>query len=419
MYVGSDAIALAPITNKLTYLEEGDWAAITRSAVQVFDTCGSQLNRPFTPVAVESVKVDKSGHRHIMAKEIGEQPRVVRNALAAYINEPDGTVNLPEGVRFHDIRGVVMVACGTALYACQVARYWFGQIARMPVKIDIASAFRYRHPVLEHDCLLIVVRQSGETSDTLAALRHIAGQVRRTHAVVKLPTSLIAREVDVVMPILAGLEIEVASTKAFTVQLISLLLLACKAGLDRGKINADRVNSLMFEIQAVPGLMSRALDRAQDYARVAEKLAERDDVLFLGRGTMFPMTLEAALKLKELSYIHAEAYAAGELKHGPIALIDKRLTVVIFAHRDMIFENTTCNMQEVMARHGQVILLTDAKGAKLAGYVRNVIVMPILPDIVAPLIYKITAHMLAYNTAIARGTDLDQSRNLSNSATVE
>lgn len=419
MYVGSDAIALAPLTDKLTYLEEGDWAAITRSTVQIFDASGDQVDRAVATIAVESATVDKSGHRHFMAKEMAEQPSIIQKALAAYTNEGDGTLNLPEGIQFKDIRRVVMVACGTAFYACQVAKYWFEQIARISVEIDIASEFRYRDPVLERDDLLIVVSQSGETADTLAALRHVAGQVRRTLAVVNVPTSSIAREADVVMPILAGPEIGVASTKAFTAQLLSLLLLAAKAGLDRGKMNADDLNALMSEIRTVPGLMSQALDRAQDYARVAEKLAESDDVLFLGRGAMYPMALEAALKLKEISYIHAEAYAAGELKHGPIALIDKTMPVIILAPRDVLFEKTISNMQEVMARHGQVTLFTDAEGAKLAGEVQSAIVMPKAPAIVAPLVYAIPAQMLAYKTALARGTDVDQPRNLAKSVTVE
>ena len=419
MYVGSDAIALAPLTDKLTYLEEGDWAAITRSTVQVFDASGGQVDRPVATIAVESATVDKSGHRHFMAKEMAEQPIIIQKALAAYTNEADGTLSLPEGVQFNDIRRIVMVACGTAFYACQVAKYWFEQIARIHVEIDIASEFRYRDPVLERDDLLIVVSQSGETADTLAALRHVGGHVRRTLAVVNVPTSSIAREADVVMPILAGPEIGVASTKAFTAQLLSLLLLAAKAGLDRGKMNADDLDALMSEIKTVPGLMSQALDREQDYAQAAEELAESDDVLFLGRGAMFPMALEAALKLKEISYIHAEAYAAGELKHGPIALIDKTLPVIIFAPKDVLFEKTISNMQEVMARHGQVTLLTDAAGAKLAGEVQNVIVIPTAPAIVAPLVYSIPAQMLAYNTALARGTDVDQPRNLAKSVTVE
>lgn len=419
MFVGSDAIALAPLTDQLTYLEEGDWAAITRSKVQVFDASGSQVDRPIATIVEESASVDKSGHRHFMAKEMAEQPSIIQKAMAAYTKEADSTLNLPEGVQFNDIRRVVMVACGTAFYACQVAKYWFEQIARIPVEIDIASEFRYRNPVLEPDDLLIVVSQSGETADTLAALRHVAGHVRRTLAVVNVPTSSIAREADVVMPILAGPEIGVASTKAFTAQLLALLLLASKAGLDRDKFSDTAFDSLMAEIQEVPILMSQALDRALDYERVAEKLAESDDVLFLGRGSMFPLALEAALKLKEISYIHAEAYAAGELKHGPIALIEKTLPVVIFAPKDSHFEKTMSNMQEVIARHGQVTLLTDAEGAKLAGDVQNLILIPEVPSIVAPLIYAIPAQMLAYSTALARGTDVDQPRNLAKSVTVE
>ena len=354
-----------------------------------------------------------------MAKEMAEQPSIIQKVLAAYINEASGTLTLPEGVQFNEIRRVVMVACGTAFYACQVAKYWFEQIARIPVEIDIASEFRYRDPVLQHDVLLIVVSQSGETADTLAALRHVAGQVRQTLAVVNVPTSSIAREADVLVPTLAGPEIGVASTKAFTAQLISLLLLAVKAGVEREKIDAEGLKTLMSEISTVPGLISQALDREQDYAQVAQKLAQSDDVLFLGRGVMFPMALEAALKLKEISYIHAEAYAAGELKHGPIALIDNTLPVVIFAPTGALFDKTVSNMQEVMARHGQVTLLTDAAGAKLACDVQNVIVMPTAPVVIAPLIYAIPAQMLAYNTAIARGTDVDQPRNLAKSVTVE
>ncbi|MBM1222823.1 glutamine--fructose-6-phosphate transaminase (isomerizing) [Ponticoccus sp. SC2-23] len=419
MYVGSDAIALAPLTDKLTYLEEGDWAAITRSSVQVFDTGGKEVDRPIVKIALESAAANKSGHRHFMAKEMAEQPSIIQKVLAAYINEGSGALTLPEGVQFNEIRRVVMVACGTAFYACQVAKYWFEQIARIPVEIDIASEFRYRDPVLQHDDLLIVVSQSGETADTLAALRHVAGQVRQTLAVVNVPTSSIAREADVLVPTLAGPEIGVASTKAFTAQLISLLLLAVKAGVEREKIDAEGLKTLMSEISTVPGLISQALDREQDYAQVAQKLAQSDDVLFLGRGVMFPMALEAALKLKEISYIHAEAYAAGELKHGPIALIDNTLPVVIFAPTGALFDKTVSNMQEVMARHGQVTLLTDAAGAKLACDVQNVIVMPTAPVVIAPLIYAIAAQMLAYNTAIARGTDVDQPRNLAKSVTVE
>lgn len=417
MYVGSDAIALAPLTDRLTYLEEGDLAVLTRGSVEVYDEKGGRVDRPISKIAVDSTSIDKAGHRHFMGKEMAEQPSVIQNALAAYAD--GGSLTLPEGAEFSDIRRVVMVACGTAFYACQVAKYWFEQIARVPVEIDIASEFRYRDPVLDKSDLVIVVSQSGETADTLAALRHVARHVARTLAVVNVPTSSIAREADVVMPILAGPEIGVASTKAFTAQLLSLLLLAVKAGEDRGMLDSAAAQSLMTEVRSLPGFMVQALDKEQDYARVAAVLAGRDDVLFLGRGAMFPMALEAALKLKEISYIHAEAYAAGELKHGPIALIDKTMPVVIFAPKDALFEKTISNMQEVMARHGQVILVTDGEGAKLAGDVQETIVLPKIPDLLAPLVYAIPAQMLAYHTAIARGTDVDQPRNLAKSVTVE
>ena len=419
MYVGSDAIALAPLTDQLTYLEEGDWAVITQSSVKIYDAAGQQVIRPIATIAVENAVVDKSGHRHFMAKEMAEQPGVIQRSLATYLDADTAKMQLPEGVAFTNIGRVVMVACGTAFYACQVAKYWFEQIAGIPVEIDIASEFRYRSPVLGPDDMVIVVSQSGETADTLAALRHVAGRVARTLAVVNVPTSSIAREADVVMPILAGPEIGVASTKAFTAQLLALLLLSVKAGKDRGTLAGPALQTLLDDVRAVPGFMAQALDREAEYARVAECLAGSEDVLFLGRGAMFPMALEAALKLKEISYIHAEAYAAGELKHGPIALIDKTLPVVIFAPKDALFEKTVSNMQEVMARHGKVILITDADGARSATEAPQMVVMPKVPDVIAPLVYAIPAQMLAYHTAVARGTDVDQPRNLAKSVTVE
>jgi len=419
MYVGSDAIALAPLTDQLTYLEEGDWAVITQSSVKIYDAAGQQVIRPIATIAVENAVVDKSGHRHFMAKEMAEQPGVIQRSLATYLDADTAKMQLPEGVAFTNIGRVVMVACGTAFYACQVAKYWFEQIAGIPVEIDIASEFRYRSPVLGPDDMVIVVSQSGETADTLAALRHVAGRVARTLAVVNVPTSSIAREADVVMPILAGPEIGVASTKAFTAQLLALLLLSVKAGKDRGTLAGPALQTLLDDLRAVPGFMAQALDREAEYARVAECLAGSEDVLFLGRGAMFPMALEAALKLKEISYIHAEAYAAGELKHGPIALIDKTLPVVIFAPKDALFEKTVSNMQEVMARHGKVILITDADGARSATEAPQMVVMPKVPDVIAPLVYAIPAQMLAYHTAVARGTDVDQPRNLAKSVTVE
>jgi glucosamine--fructose-6-phosphate aminotransferase (isomerizing) len=376
MYVGSDAIALAPLTDRLTYLEEGDMAIITREGAEIFDATGHPAIRAITRIAVEDARVDKSGHRHFMAKEMAEQPSVIKSALERYLVQSGDDLNLPAGADFKGIDRVTMVACGTAFYACQVAKYWFEQLARIPVVIDIASEFRYREPVLSSGEVALFVSQSGETADTLAALRHVKGHVAKTMAVTNVQTSSIAREADVLLPILAGPEIGVASTKAFTAQLLMLLLLALKAGRDRGLINDERLSMLLSEIRSVPGYMAQALDRTDDYQRVAEVLSHHEDVLFLGRGTMYPLALEAALKLKEISYIHAEAYAAGELKHGPIALIDKDLPVVLMAPKDALFEKTISNMQEVMARHGKIILLTDTAGATLAGDVPYSMVIP-------------------------------------------
>ncbi|MGP3699650.1 glutamine--fructose-6-phosphate transaminase (isomerizing) [Rhodobacter sp. NSM] len=419
MYLGSDAIALAPMTNRLTYLEEGDWAVLTRQGVTIHDSRGSPVQRAITVIDVENARIDKAGHRHFMAKEMAEQPSVIKTVIDHYLPGEAAEPAMPPGVDFTAADRVVMVACGTAFHACQVAKYWFEQFARIPVEIDIASEFRYRDPVLEDGDIVIVVSQSGETADTLAALRHVAGRVARTLAVVNVPTSSIAREADVLIPMHAGPEIGVASTKAFTAQLLVLLLLALKCARDRDRMEAGRCATLLSEIRSIPGFMSRILDREADYERIAEVLGECDDVLFLGRGVMFPMALEAALKLKEISYIHAEAYAAGELKHGPIALIDKSLPVVILAPRDSLFEKTVSNMQEVMARHGPVVLLTDAEGAAEAGAASHCVALPRVPEVVTPFAYAVPAQMLAYHAAIARGTDVDQPRNLAKSVTVE
>ncbi|MGP3698936.1 glutamine--fructose-6-phosphate transaminase (isomerizing) [Rhodobacter sp. NSM] len=419
MYLGSDAIALAPMTNRLTYLEEGDWAVLTRQGVTIHDSRGSPVQRAITVIDVENARIDKAGHRHFMAKEMAEQPSVIKTVIDHYLPGEAAEPAMPLGVDFTAADRVVMVACGTAFHACQVAKYWFEQFARIPVEIDIASEFRYRDPVLEDGDIVIVVSQSGETADTLAALRHVAGRVARTLAVVNVPTSSIAREADVLIPMHAGPEIGVASTKAFTAQLLVLLLLALKCARDRDRMEAGRCATLLSEIRSIPGFMSRILDREADYERIAEVLGECDDVLFLGRGVMFPMALEAALKLKEISYIHAEAYAAGELKHGPIALIDKSLPVVILAPRDSLFEKTVSNMQEVMARHGPVVLLTDAEGAAEAGAASHCVALPRVPEVVTPFAYAVPAQMLAYHAALARGTDVDQPRNLAKSVTVE
>ncbi|MCK0171458.1 glutamine--fructose-6-phosphate transaminase (isomerizing) [Aliiroseovarius sp. S1123] len=419
MYVGSDAIALAPLTDQLIYLEEGDWAALTRTQVIIHDAHGKIVTRPVTRVAVENTRVDKSGHRHFMAKEMAEQPAVLQASLGFYLSADFKKIELPEAVDFKDADRVIMVACGTAHYACHVAKYWFEEIAGVPVEIDLASEFRYRTPVLTKKTMVVFVSQSGETADTLAALRYVKDRVAKTIAVVNVSTSSIAREVDAPLPLHAGPEIGVASTKAFTAQLLVLALLALKAGMDRGQLDAVTCSQHISTLQSVPEYMTQALNHDEDYRRIAETLASHDDVLFLGRGLMYPLALEAALKLKEISYIHAEAYAAGELKHGPIALIDKDMPVVVFAPRDSLFDKTVSNMQEVMARGAQIIFLSDKAGHDKAGQSEHAITLPSVPSFISPFIYAVPAQMLAYHTALARGTDVDQPRNLAKSVTVE
>jgi glucosamine--fructose-6-phosphate aminotransferase (isomerizing) len=354
-----------------------------------------------------------------MAKEMAEQPAILARALEFYLTSDGTELALPEEISFKDPDRVIMVACGTAHYACHVAKYWFEQIAGVPVEIDIASEFRYRKPVLTKKTIAIFVSQSGETADTLAALRHVQNHVAQIIAVVNVPTSSIAREAKIALPLQAGPEIGVASTKAFTAQLLVLALLSLKAGGDRGQLDAKSRSEYIETLRTAPGFIAQALDREDEYRRVAETLARHDDALFLGRGPMYPLALEAALKLKEISYIHAEAYAAGELKHGPIALIDQDLPVVVLAPRDELFDKTISNMHEVMARKGQIILLSDKPGLEEAGDVHHAIALPSVPWFISPFVYAVPAQMLAYHTAIARGTDVDQPRNLAKSVTVE
>ncbi|MDD7970304.1 glutamine--fructose-6-phosphate transaminase (isomerizing) [Roseinatronobacter alkalisoli] len=417
MFLGSDAIALAPMTDRITYLEDGDWAVITRAGAQIFDADDRQTNRRLQHINVEAARVDKSGHRHFMAKEIAEQPAVLRAALEQYAG-PAG-IALPEGLEFARADRLIMVACGTAFYACQVAKYWFEKYAGLSVELDIASEFRYREPVLGPDNLALFVSQSGETADTLAALRHVQGRVAQVMSVVNVPTSSIARESDIALPIHAGPEIGVASTKAFTAQLQVLALLALHAGLARGHITAAEHAELVAQLRSAPGFVAKALDREDEIRRITETLSRARDVLFLGRGVMYPIALEGALKLKEISYIHAEAYAAGELKHGPIALIDEDLPVIVFARHDDLFEKTISNMQEVMARQGQVLLISDAPGLAAAGTVPRSLQMPTVPELIAPIVYAVPAQLIAYHTALHLGTDVDQPRNLAKSVTVE
>ncbi len=419
MYLGSDAIALAELTDRITYLEEGDWAILSRSGALIFDADDHQTNRPVTRINVETARVDKSGHRHFMAKEMAEQPRVLQASMSHYAGLSGGDITLPAELDFANTDRLIMVACGTAFYACQVAKYWFEKYAGLPVELDIASEFRYRDPVLGPNNTALFVSQSGETADTLAALRHVSPHVAQVVSVINVPTSSIARESAVALPIHAGPEIGVASTKAFTAQLQVLALLALKAGMQRGRLTPEAFEARLAELRAVPGFVAQALDREEEIRRLTETLSQARDVLFLGRGVMYPLALEGALKLKEISYIHAEAYAAGELKHGPIALVDTDLPVIVFAPHDGLFEKTASNMQEVMARQGTVILISDAQGLAEAGDVPYCLQMPTVPEFIAPIIYAVPAQLIAYHTALHRGTDVDQPRNLAKSVTVE
>ncbi len=421
MFVGSDAIALAPLTDRITYLEEGDWAVITRSSVEIRDAQDQLANRDMRRIELDTARIDKGGHKHFMAKEIAEQPSVIGEAIRHYLTADGDHVALPgDGLDFTRIDRLTMVACGTAFYACLTAKYWFEQLAGVPVEVDIASEFRYREPPITPRTVALFVSQSGETADTLAALRYCQEKADRIVSVVNVPESSIARESDLALPILAGAEIGVASTKAFTCQLTVLLMLALKAAEQRGTITPDRLSFLLSQLRALPHTLNHALDQNPATERAARRLAESSDVLFLGRGLMYPLALEGALKLKEISYIHAEAYASGELKHGPIALIDKTLPVVVLAPRDALFDKTVSNMQEVLARGGKVMLITDAKGAAEAGDdAWETIIMPKVDPVLTPILYAIPAQLLAYHTAVAKGTDVDQPRNLAKSVTVE
>jgi glucosamine--fructose-6-phosphate aminotransferase (isomerizing) len=418
MFVGSDAIALAPMTNQVTYLEEGDWAVITRDGAEIYDEAGRLANRAVTTITLDQTRIEKAGYKHFMAKEIAEQPVVLADALKQSVT--NGVLALPEAADFTNVDRVTMVACGTANIACQVAKYWFEQLAGLPVDVDIASEFRYRQPPLSPKSWALFVSQSGETADTLAALRYCSEKVAKIVAVVNVPTSSIAREADLALEIRAGVEVGVASTKAFTAQLVTLALLALKAAQDRGRLTPAEVAVHLQDLGTLPGLMNHAMRIADDVARIAEELAEAQDILFLGRGPMYPLAMEGALKLKEISYIHAEGYASGELKHGPIALVDSRVPVIVLAPRDGLFDKTVSNMQEVMARHGKVLLVSDKQGIAEAGQgCWHTLTMPAVSDLLAPILYAIPAQLIAYHTAIAKGTDVDQPRNLAKSVTVE
>ncbi|WGR68735.1 MULTISPECIES: glutamine--fructose-6-phosphate transaminase (isomerizing) [unclassified Bradyrhizobium] len=422
MFLGSDAIALAPLTDMISYLEDGDLAVITREGIEFLNVKGKHLQRTPARIVGSAVVVHKGEHRHFMAKEIHEQPKVLGQTLAQYIDASDGTIRLPEhsDLDFREINRVSITACGTAFYAGLIARYWFERYAKLPVEIDIASEFRYRDVPFGAGNLAIFVSQSGETADTLASLEFAKTHGQRVLSVVNVQTSTMARASQIVLPTLAGPEIGVASTKAFTCQLATLACIAIAAGRDRGVLAAEDEKLLVGALADIPRYVTRALELEPKIGQLARKISASRDALFIGRGTNYPLAMEGALKLKEITYIHAEGYAAGELKHGPIALIDKDLPVIVIAPGDMTFEKTMSNMQEVIARGGRIILLTDQRGASLAPPdAWSVLELPDVPQIVAPLVFAVPLQLLAYHTAVVRGTDVDQPRNLAKSVTVE
>jgi glutamine---fructose-6-phosphate transaminase (isomerizing) len=422
MYLGSDALALAPFTDSVAYLDEGDWVVLDRKGAEFRDAANRVVERPRIRSQAGAFLVDKGNHRHFMAKEIHEQPEVIGRTLAHYIDMASGEVRLPIDLPFdfREIERVTISACGTAYLAGLTAKYWFERFARLPVEIDVASEFRYREPPMRSGDLALFVSQSGETADTLASLRYAASQGQHVASVVNVPTSTMARESHAVLPTLAGPEIGVASTKAFTCQLAVLACLAIAAGRRRGYLDADRERELARELIAAPGLMAEILKAEPAIEQVAAKLAKARDVLYLGRGTSYPLALEGALKLKELSYIHAEGYAAGELKHGPIALIDEQMPVIVLAPRDQWFEKTVSNMQEVAARGGRIVLIgPQATAHEAAVDTLATIEMPDMASEFSALAYALPVQLLSYYTASIMGKDVDQPRNLAKSVTVE
>jgi len=420
-YLGSDAIAVAPWTQRIAYLEEGDWAVVRREAIEIFDRDNRPVTREIVESGASSAPIEKGNYRHYMQKEIFEQPVVVADTLQSYIRPFEGEVALPD-IDF-DLAAVdrlTIVACGTSYYAGLVAKYWIEQFARVPVDIDVASEFRYRNPILEPGGVALFVSQSGETADTLAALRHAKSEGQRIAVVVNVPTSSMAREADLLLPTHAGPEIGVASTKAFTCQLAVLAALAANLACARGQIERKDEKSIVAHLQQAPAALNAALGHDDEIAAMAVLIAPARDVLYLGRGPYYPMALEGALKLKEISYIHAEGYAAGEMKHGPIALIDGDVPVIVLAPSGPLFEKTVSNMQEVRARGGKIVLVSDSKGIAEAGEgCLATIEMPEVHPLIAPIVYAVPVQLLAYHTAVLKGTDVDQPRNLAKSVTVE
>ena len=420
MFVGSDAIALAPFTDAIAYLEDGDWAVLTRTGIAIRDRNGKAVERPVTRSQANALIVDKGNHRHFMVKEIHEQPEVIGHTLAGYVDLATNRVDIPQlPFDFAKLGRLSISACGTAYYAGLVAKYWFERWAKLPVDVDIASEFRYRETALDEGGAALFVSQSGETADTLATLRYCRAQGQHIVSVVNVRESTIARESDVVLPTLAGPEIGVASTKAFTCQLTVLACLAIAAGKARGVIGPALEAELVQSLAEVPRLMATVLRDEQPYETLAHNLSKARDVLYLGRGLSYPIALEGALKLKEISYIHAEGYAAGELKHGPIALIDENMPVIVIAPRDDLFDKTVSNMQEVAARGGKIILISDADAASTGCAIATHLAVPPVHRFVTPLVYAVPVQLIAYYTAVFMGTDVDQPRNLAKSVTVE
>ncbi|WP_287980215.1 glutamine--fructose-6-phosphate transaminase (isomerizing) [Sphingomonas sp.] len=420
-YLGSDALALAPLTQRIAYLDEGDWVVCTNDGAQVYDRDNNPVERPVTISGVTGELISKGNHRHYMLKEIYEQPIVVAQTLRSYLQRMEERVTLPiPDFDLSAVKRVTIVACGTSFYAGMVAKYWFEQFARVPVDLDVASEFRYRAPVMEQGGLMIVISQSGETADTLAALRHAKSEGQKIAAVVNVPTSSMAREADLLLPTHAGPEIGVASTKAFTCQLAVLAALAANLAQAKGQLKPGEEKLIVRHLGEAPASLNAALAYDESIQDMAGVVASARDVLYLGRGTDYPLALEGALKLKEISYIHAEGYAAGEMKHGPIALIDENVPVIVIAPSGPLFEKTVSNMQEVQARGGKVILISDYDGIQAAGEgCVATITMPKVHPLIAPLVYAVPVQLLAYHVAVAKGTDVDQPRNLAKSVTVE
>ncbi len=421
MFVGSDALALAPLTERIQYLEEGDIAFLDRRGAAVIDAAGEPADRPIKQTAMSGALIGKGNHRHFMEKEIFEQPAVLGDTLRSFADPASHRIGLPKlPFDLASVPRLAAVACGTASYACLVGKYWFETLADLPVDWDIASEFRYREPPLAEGQVGLFVSQSGETADTLAAMRHLRAVGHKALAVVNVPESTLAREADALLRTLAGPEIGVASTKAFTTQLATLACLAIGTARARGRLAVDREEELTRALDELPARVLQVLEKDQEIRAIAHELTTARDVLYLGRGTSFAVALEGALKLKEISYIHAEAYAAGELKHGPIALIDESVPVIVVAPRDHLFEKTASNLQEVVARGGRVVLLSDAEGvAQLGDYAWKSVVLPPVDPFVAPILYAVPVQLLAYHTAVLKGTDVDQPRNLAKSVTVE